>query len=750
MRYYGPGPFPVELRGRAVGRPVRQPGREHTAGTARAVRNPGAGMGKVATFAASAFSVARMNASAPLFPATLPGCHDLLQALLDAALTGFLLLRPVLAADGPEPVDFTYVHLNPAAQRMLRLPAQPAETFLTLYPHAEEAGIFAFYREAYLTNAPRQDQFYYQRDGLDNYFHLSVRRSNDLLLVSFTDTADQDRSDVEQALRDSQVREQAARAEAERQRGELQRVFEQSPIAIAVYRGPQYVIELANPTVARLWGRTQAQLLGKGLFEALPEVAGMGYEELLDGVMSTGVPHVAHAMEAVHEREGRRDTVYWDFVYVPMYESDGSIYGAMVVATEVTGQVQARREVENLNRELESRVQERTRQLELQQGLLHQILRQVPSAIATLVGPEHRFSFFNEPYHHLSGQRATLDVTVAEALPEVVDQGFVALLDRVYRTGEPFTGTDTPVQLHNPLTGQPEQRYIDFTYQPLADHLNQPQGVLAFIVDVTDKVRARQQVQRLNEELAAINAEMKATNHELNAANARLIRTNTDLDTFVYTASHDLKAPIANIEGLLDTLRDYLPPADAEPMVPRLLDMMHGAVTRFQQTVGHLTNISRLQYAQAQPAEALVLATVVEDVRLDLAPLLAATQARLLLDIDACPTVYFSPKDLRSILYNLLSNALKYCSPARRPVVQLSAYCPAGQLVLRVEDNGLGLSEQQQRKLFTLFRRLHNHVEGSGVGLYMIKRIVENAGGSIAVESEPDRGSVFLVTLPRP
>jgi PAS domain S-box-containing protein len=153
-------------------------------------------------------------------------------------------------------------------------------------------------------------------------------------------------------LEASQVREQNARAAAEHQRGELLRIFEQAPVAIAVYRGPHFIIELANPTVCRLWGRQQEQIIGLGLFEALPEVAGMGYEELLTNVMTTGNPHVAHAMEAVHERDGRRDIVYWDFVYVPMYEEDGSIYGAMVVATEVTEQVQARQKIQELNDQL--------------------------------------------------------------------------------------------------------------------------------------------------------------------------------------------------------------------------------------------------------------------------------------------------------------------------------------------------------------------------------------------------------------
>ena len=91
---------------------------------------------------------------------------------------------------------------------------------------------------------------------------------------------------------------------------------------------------------------------------------------------------------------------------------------------------------------------------------------------------------------------------------------------------------------------------------------------------------------------------------------------------------------------------------------------------------------------------------------------------------------------------------MKYHVPGRPPVVQLRATCPTGEVRLEVQDNGLGLNADQQAKLFVMFRRLHTHVEGSGVGLYMVKRMVENAGGTIQVESQPNLGSTFTVHLP--
>ena len=108
----------------------------------------------------------------------------------------------------------------------------------------------------------------------------------------------------------------------------------------------------------------------------------------------------------------------------------------------------------------------------------------------------------------------------------------------------------------------------------------------------------------------------------------------------------------------------------------------------------------------------------------------------------------FSPKNLRSILFNLLSNALKYRAPGRQPQIEVRTNCDEQWAELHVQDNGLGLAPEQQHKLFRLFTRLHDHVEGSGVGLYSIHKLIQNAGGTISVASELGVGSVFSIRLP--
>ena len=114
------------------------------------------------------------------------------------------------------------------------------------------------------------------------------------------------------------------------------------------------------------------------------------------------------------------------------------------------------------------------------------------------------------------------------------------------------------------------------------------------------------------------------------------------------------------------------------------------------------------------------------------------------------PPVRFAEKNLRSVVYNLLSNALKYRHPARRPHVDVRAHLRPGHTVLEVHDNGLGLAPGQQARLFGMFQRFHDHVEGSGIGLFIVKRMVENAGGRIEVHSQLGAGTTFFVHLPHP
>ncbi len=797
--------------------------------------------------------------------ATISPLTDLFRDLLDVSLTGVILYTPLYDSAG-EIVDFTFVYLNPAAQRMMAMPEQPTVTHTQQWPQSKAHGTFDFHVEAFVSGEPRHYDVNYQADGYDNYYRLAARRSGEGLLVSFTDTADQPRTPVEVVLREARVREQAELvALTQRQAKERQSfhaVFEQTPALIALLRAPGHRFEYVNPAYHQLFpGRV---LVGREFADAVPEAQEQGFGVLMDRVYQTGETYFgAEVPFVVEPLEGASHTHYYNFTY-QAYREEGRIAGISIFAFEVTGQVLARQQHEALQAQVLAATQRRAEE----RALLYQVFEETPALICILRGPEHRYEYFNAAYQRQYADRALTGRTVAEALPEAVTQGFVALIDRVYQTGETYfglellltleqlgdsvsksdyynltyqafredgqvvgvsvfayivteqvrarqdreaqrqqlqrlfmqapaaisilAGSDLRYELVNPVyqslfpgrelqdrfiaealpelagtgvleafhrvyhtgrtheekgilvqltnhaTGRLEDRYFNYIQQARRDARGQVDGVLVFAFEVTEQVRARQ-----SSEASARQARVLAD--ELGHSNEQLTRTNTDLDNFIYIASHDLKAPIANIEGLLQTLRDELPGPSPTEEVAHILELMEDSVERFKKTIEHLTDVSKLQKEHDQPTSQVPLAPVIEDVRLDLAPLLQQAAGRLLVDVRAVPAVTFSEKNLRSVVYNLLSNALKYHHPDRVPEVRVSARFDGPYAVLDVQDNGLGFEASQQDQLFAMFQRLHTHVGGSGLGLYMVKRMVENAGGKIAVRSEVGVGSTFSV-----
>ena len=530
---------------------------------------------------------------------------------------------------------------------------------------------------------------------------------------------------------------QAAEAEAERQRRQLARFFQQAPAAICVLDGPDLVYELVNPGYQKFFpGRA---LLGRPLPEAAPELLAQPTYAWIRQVYETGTTHEGHEVRLLVNpaSDGPPQEHYFNCVYQPRHDEQGRIDGVLVFALDVTDQVLAQQRVEALQLEAQAATERRHRERETS----YQVFEQTPAAVALMWGPEHRFEYVNPAFNQLFPGRELRHQPLAAVMPEASEKGFLALLDEVYRTGETFVGTEVEFTTTLP-NGQPlRTAFFNLTYQAYREH-GRILGVSVFCYEVTEQVQARQAVQQSAQQ--ALNLA-----HDLRTTNEQLRRTNVDLDNFIYTASHDLKAPISNIEGLLLLLRQQLP-AEARQagIVPRVLGMMQSAIERFQLTIAQLTDLAKLQQAHTQPAEEVDLPALVEAVRLDLAPLLDEAQADLQVHLDSCPTISFAPQHLRSIIYNLLTNAIKYRRPDRPLAVALRCHARPGTTSLEVQDNGLGLTPEQQGKLFGMFRRFHAHVPGSGMGLYMVKRIVENAGGTITVQSQPNEGSTFIVSLP--
>jgi PAS domain S-box-containing protein len=231
--------------------------------------------------------------------------------------------------------------------------------------------------------------------------------------------------------------------------------------------------------------------------------------------------------------------------------------------------------------------------------------------------------------------------------------------------------------------------------------------------------------------------------------NEQLNKTNKDLDTFIYTASHDLKAPILNIDALMQRLlRLYEKKSIRDPELDELTAHINTAVSRFKKTIEDLTTISRLQrnLDEESSEETVAVEQVYEDIMGDMAFLFEELNFPCQMKTDfQVKTIYFSRRNFRSILYNLLSNAIKFRSVAADCQIELKTFKQDKQVVLVVKDNGLGINERNQEKLFTMFKRFHAHIDGTGIGLYIIKRMIDNAGGSIEIDSTEGAGTEVRV-----
>jgi len=231
--------------------------------------------------------------------------------------------------------------------------------------------------------------------------------------------------------------------------------------------------------------------------------------------------------------------------------------------------------------------------------------------------------------------------------------------------------------------------------------------------------------------------------------NGELIRINGDLDNFVYCASHDLKSPIVNATGLITALREEL--TDSKPEVNELIQRLENSVERMHETIRDLSEVSTLdKNIQKADFTQLKFEDVLEEVKVNLAKEINQSGVKITADFNAAPHVWFTHKNLTSIIFNLVSNGIKYRAKDRVPQVQLTTQDVGNYTVLAVTDNGIGIDlVRHEKKIFSLFKRLHDDIEGSGVGLFIVKRIMDNNQGRIEVESKPGAGTTFKIYFPK-
>lgn len=258
---------------------------------------------------------------------------------------------------------------------------------------------------------------------------------------------------------------------------------------------------------------------------------------------------------------------------------------------------------------------------------------------------------------------------------------------------------------------------------------------------VQELTEARQQIHDQNTQLTHANAELAATNQQL-------ARTNADLDNFVYAASHDLKQPVNNLRGLFDEL--HLSARIDDPDAAHMWRLFDDSLRALSTTITDLAGVVQVaRQPGEQTLETVDVAELTTLVLQTLHPQMQTAEATIHTDFSALPTLTYVRSNLRTILLNLVGNALKYRHPGRAANIRLCSYLADGQPVLEVQDNGLGMNLQAHgNELFQLFRRFHPQAgEGTGVGLFLVNRLVQGRGGRIEVESREGVGTTFWLYL---
>jgi PAS domain S-box-containing protein len=236
----------------------------------------------------------------------------------------------------------------------------------------------------------------------------------------------------------------------------------------------------------------------------------------------------------------------------------------------------------------------------------------------------------------------------------------------------------------------------------------------------------------------------KQTEEELLDKNLELERINQDLDSFVYTASHDLKLPIVNMTGLFDELMRVASFNDAD--APKMIGMFNKSLSQLQNTIQDLSDMVKVQKSQIDTLEKVSLEEILQDVKISLQNPIQESEATITADFSAASELSFTKPGLKSVLYNLISNAIKYKALDRAPQIHLTTTIKDNFIELRISDNGLGIDiARHQNKLFQMFTRFHNHVNGSGLGLYIVNRLLTNNGGHINIESNLNKGTTFYL-----
>lgn len=436
-------------------------------------------------------------------------------------------------------------------------------------------------------------------------------------------------------------------------------------------------------------------------------------------------------MKAIEDKESyryqyralRHDGQYrWmQVIGLPRFTSAGELTGYVGSAFDITEQ-------KEINQILETRIQERTQQLQKSNSLLASIVENVPAMIFLKDAQSLRFELFNKAGKELIGftDAQLLGKNDYDFFPKEQAEFFIAKDRETLERGMLVDVYEEPLQtMHGDL------RYLHTKKVPIMDEQGKPAYLLGISEDITELKKSQEQVHSLN-------CQLEDQIRNLNAVNK-------ELESFSYTVSHDLRAPLRTIDGFSQAvLEDYGDQLDAEGK--RYLMRVREGSQQMAQLIDDMLNLSRLTRGVLKK-ETFSLSEMVRSIATDLQANNPERQVRFV--IQEGLHVEADKRLIQTVMENLIGNAWKFTSHHKTALIEFGGALEKDRMVYFVKDDGAGFDMAYADKLFGTFQRLHNTAEfkGTGVGLVSVQRVIHRHGGEIWARGEVEEGAIFYFTL---
>ncbi|GAA5029181.1 hypothetical protein GCM10011506_17270 [Marivirga lumbricoides] len=510
----------------------------------------------------------------------------------------------------------------------------------------------------------------------------------------------------------------------------LASIVENAPFPIGVYVGREMRIVLANKSIMDVWSRGY-DIVGKTYFEVLPELENQQVYQKLLKVYDSGEPFHAKNQKIFLNVNCELKEHYFNYSFTPLFDAAGKVYGVMNTAADITDINFANLKIKQNEKHLQDTI------------------LQAPVAICIMKGPNYIVELANNKMLELWGVKREdiLGKPVFDGIPEAENQGLEGLLNKVLSTGETVSAEGVPVKL--PRKGEAETVYVDFVYQANHSADGVVSNIMAIATDVTPQVKMRQKIEDV----------VSKRTRELAEANSSLQKSNAELAQFAHIASHDLQEPLRKIAIFTQMLESGLGDK-VDEVSANYLSKIRVSSNRMHNMIKDVLTYSEL-LNQVRAFKRVELTEIIKNTILDYELLIEEKAARV--EYDTLPAINAIPLQMEQLFGNLIGNALKFSKNGTPLVIQVKAKelnfddkyvngldTSCNYIKLSFVDNGIGFEAEFQEQIFNIFQRLHSKADysGTGIGLAMCKRIVQNHLGIINAEGSSGNGATFNVILP--